>query len=85
MTMPGRAVQIVTLTSDGYIEVNNAYQSISDNRVFAGGDIAKIKHQPRPRSGVFAVRAGPILAKNLRLALTDRCGVFCWIQKPQTG
>ena len=59
----------IDLTSDGYIEVNNAYQSISNNRVFAGGDIAKIKHQPRPRSGVFAVRAGPILAKNLRLAL----------------
>ena len=59
----------LNLTSDGYIEVNSTYQSISDKRVFAGGDIAKIKHQPRPRSGVFAVRAGPILAKNLRLAL----------------
>ena len=59
----------LNLTSDGYIEVNNAYQSISDKRVFAAGDIAKIKYQPRPRSGVFAVRAGPILAKNLRLTL----------------
>ena len=59
----------LNLTSDGYIEVNSTYQSISDKRVFAGGDIAKIKNQPRPRSGVFAVRAGPILAENLRLAL----------------
>lgn len=59
----------ISLSSDGYIEVNNSYQSISDKRVFAAGDISKIKHQPLPRSGVFAVRAGPVLAKNLRLAL----------------
>lgn len=59
----------ISLTHDGYIEVNNAFQSISDERIFAAGDIAKMRHQPRPRSGVFAVRAGPTLAKNLRLAL----------------
>ncbi len=59
----------IRLTHDGYIEVDNSFRSISDERIFAAGDIAKIKHQPRPRSGVFAVRAGPVLAKNLRLTL----------------
>ena len=59
------------LTDDYYIEVNKAYQSISDERVFAAGDVAKIRLQPRPRSGVFAVRAGPVLSKNLRLKLNN--------------
>ncbi len=59
----------ICLTHDGYIEVNNTFRSVSDERVFATGDIAKMRHQPRPRSGVFAVRAGPVLAKNLRLTL----------------
>lgn len=59
------------LTDDYYIEVNKAYQSISDERVFAAGDVAKVRLQPRPRSGVFAVRAGPVLSKNLRLKLNN--------------
>lgn len=51
----------------GFIRVDDCLRT-SDARVFAGGDIASL---PRPvaKSGVYAVREGPVLAANLRRAL----------------
>ncbi|WP_254896200.1 selenide, water dikinase SelD [Synechococcus sp. HK05] len=40
-------------------------------RVFASGDCAVIAADPRPAAGVWAVRAAPILAENLRRQLAD--------------
>lgn len=56
--------------AQGYILTNNKLQSISHANVFAVGDCASIESMPRPKSGVYAVRAGPPLADNLRSALT---------------
>jgi len=38
-------------------------------RIFASGDCGVIASQPRPPSGVWAVRAAPVLAENLELLL----------------
>lgn len=55
--------------SKGYIRVNARLQT-SDPSVFATGDCAHLSHAPRPKAGVFAVRAAPVLAANLTAAVT---------------
>ena len=54
---------------DGFILVNDRLQSVSHANVFAVGDCATMEHHLRPRSGVYAVKAGPPLNENLRRAL----------------
>ena len=54
-------------TRDGYLAVGPDLAT-SDPRVFAAGDCAHMVHAPRPKAGVFAVRAAPVLHHNLRAA-----------------
>jgi selenide,water dikinase len=61
----------ITADSRGFIAVDRHLRSLSNADIFGGGDIVSIDSSPHPKSGVYAVRHGPVLAANLRAAL---CG-----------
>ncbi|HKO67537.1 MAG TPA: FAD-dependent oxidoreductase, partial [Burkholderiaceae bacterium] len=62
----------LALDDRGFIAVNSHLQSISHSFVFAAGDVATLTEAPRPKSGVYAVRAAKPLAINLIAALTGK-------------
>lgn len=49
----------------GFIEVDQYLRSISHSDIFAAGDCAAFTPRSLPKAGVFAVREGPILFRNL--------------------
>jgi selenide,water dikinase len=60
------------LDERGFVVIDETLRSPADDAVFAAGDIATMAGHPRPKAGVYAVRAGPPLADNLRRALAGR-------------
>jgi pyridine nucleotide-disulfide oxidoreductase family protein len=59
----------LALAGDGFVAVGDGQQSISHGEVFAAGDVASRIDAPHAKSGVYAVRAGPVLATNLQRLL----------------
>lgn len=58
------------VTEDGFVEVAPDLRVRHHDDLFAVGDCAHLGHAPRPKAGVFAVRAAPVLFDNLRAVLT---------------
>jgi selenide, water dikinase len=53
----------------GFLRVDDALNVIGRNDVFAAGDTIAFSARELPKSGVYAVRAGPVLAGNIRRSL----------------
>ena len=62
----------VAVDAAGFIEVDATLRSTSHPTVFAAGDVAAVRGAQLPKSGVYAVRQGPVLAANLRAVATGR-------------
>ncbi|MCA3132805.1 MAG: FAD-dependent oxidoreductase [Rhodocyclaceae bacterium] len=55
----------LALDAQGFVQVDATLRSISHPKVFAAGDVAALMPRGVPKSGVYAVRQGPVLAGNL--------------------
>ena len=62
----------IALDQKGFALVSDTLRSTSHDNIFAAGDCASILGQELPKSGVYAVRQGPILAENIRRSLTRK-------------
>jgi hypothetical protein len=58
----------LAVSARGFIRVDAQLRSTSHPQVYAVGDCAEWA-EPLPKAGVYAVRMGPVLARNLRAAL----------------
>ncbi len=62
---PWLAASGLKCNSNGFVEVDQYLRSISHPDIFATGDSAAFTPHPLPKAGVFAVRQGPVLLKNI--------------------
>jgi selenide,water dikinase len=56
----------------GFLRIDASLRAIDRADIFAAGDCASFDLQPLPKAGVYAVRQGPVLARNLRAAAEGR-------------
>jgi selenide,water dikinase len=60
----------LALDPRGFLRVDAMLRATGRDDIFAAGDTIAFDPAPIPRSGVYAVRAGPVLADNIRATLT---------------
>jgi selenide,water dikinase len=59
----------ISVDPHGFVLTDSSLRSVSHPEIFAAGDCQVSRDAPRAHAGVFAVRAGPVLAGNLHAAL----------------
>ena len=62
-------------SDDGFIRVRPTLQVTGYDNVFAAGDCIEFPSRPLPKSGVYAVREGPFLARNIHAFMENRSPV----------
>jgi selenide,water dikinase len=68
----------------GFLLVDSTLRSVTSSAIFAAGDAATLRPFPAtPKSGVYAVRQGPVLARNLALALRGLASDHLQHYRPQ--
>lgn len=78
------AASPLPLTEDGFVRVDEALRVEGTEDLFAVGDCAHQVPSPRPKAGVYAVRAAPILGHNLRARLMGEGGAPLKPFRPQS-
>jgi selenide, water dikinase len=68
------------LDERGFLKVDDMLRVVARDDMFAAGDTIAFATRGLPKSGVYAVRAGPVLADNIRRTLTSRP---LWRFRPQ--
>lgn len=78
------ALEAIPLPKDdrGFILTDSTLRTVSGNPVFAVGDSGTIREEKLPKAGVYAVREGPVLWKNLLHTIESKS---LEIYKPQRG
>jgi selenide,water dikinase len=62
----------LALDHSGFVRVDETLRVDGQENVFAAGDVIAFTRRALPKSGVYSVRTGPVLAENIRLLLTGR-------------
>lgn len=66
---PWLAQSGLACTAKGFVQVGANLRSISHANILAAGDVVERIDRPLERSGVHAVKAGPVLAANIRASV----------------
>ena len=60
------------LDESGFLRVDETLRVVGQDSLFAAGDTIAFPTRALPKSGVYAVRSGPVLAENIRRLLLGR-------------
>ncbi len=60
------------LDEGGFVRIDEHLRAIGREDVFAAGDVSAFDPRPLRKAGIYAVRAGKVLAENIRRTLTGR-------------
>ncbi len=71
-TAPPLLAQLGLETDQGFLATRPTLQTVSDDRVFAVGDTGTIVGSKTAKAGVFAVRQGPFLWRNIQHSLDNK-------------